>query len=425
MKKIIAISVMFALFAGAVFAETSVSGGVETRFTLIDGVSQEGSKVKPKMYGSISTANMKLSGANEEGTLGGAVKIRMEDLVGNGNRDGQNLGTPSTGDSGGNTNNGLYRNSNVFHQAFVWWKPIPQLNIFLGIDPDGKFGTDPLASWGYHKGAEGYMNNHDWGVWRSLFIGNWDTFGLALSIYPMDGLDINIVIPTGAGGWPYQESGYYTSAKWRLDEMFIAGLRLNINYQIEGIGKLFISYLGANANANGYDKVKMKGNFDNDNEEKSKQPTNGTFGLSFLLTMVEGFQIQPAVAIELQNTSGGGSDNTPIIAGFAVHYDGEGFGAKARLRYVMNAGGNKDASILNFSIMPWYAMEGMTIFFDFGSDINMVKGVDTVVPWFINPYITVPISGGKFQAGVKINSNGAKVAPRTTYSIPLLLGFNF
>jgi hypothetical protein len=421
MKKIIAISVMFALFAGAVFAETSVSGGVETRFTLIDGVSQEGSKEKPKTYGSISDASIKLSGANEEGTLGGAVKIRMQDLTGSGNRDTQNLG----GDSG---TSGLFRNSNVFHQAFVWWQPIPQLKIFLGIDPDGKFGTDPLASWGYHKGAEGYMNFHDWGCWRDLFIGNWDTFGLALSLYPVEGLDVNIVIPTGSAGWPYGETGYYTSAKWRLDEMYIAGLRLNINYQIEGIGKLFISYLGANAVNNGYDKDDMHGSYDNNNEDKAKQPTNGTFGLSFLLTMVEGFQIQPAVAIQLQNTSNGGSDNTPIFAGFAVHYNADTFGAKARLRYVMNPDGDKDQSKLNFSIMPWYAMESFTVFCDIGADMNMVKDGDAGVAFFVNPYVTVPISGGKFQAGLRIknfNKYFDKTGERTTYDIPLLFGFNF
>jgi TRAP-type C4-dicarboxylate transport system permease large subunit len=75
MKKIIAISVMFALIAGAVFADTALAGAVETRFSLAKqtGFPDETKKGNqstnggedapaPKMGGSVAAAQIRLSG---------------------------------------------------------------------------------------------------------------------------------------------------------------------------------------------------------------------------------------------------------------------------------------------------------------------------------------------------------------------------
>jgi hypothetical protein len=446
MKKIIAISVMFALFAGAVFAETSVSGGVETRFSVSGdtGKTDGGNAVKPTMKGEIGTANIKLSGKNDDGTLGGAVKLRGEDIIRGGSWSGtinatkyseiSTLAGTQTASISGSTTSGAW-----VHTAYVWWQPISQVKIFLGIDQDGMFGTDPLTSWGYHRGSEGFINNHDWDFWRMVFPGNWDGFGLAFSLYPVDGLDINLVIPTGGTSWP-QATGDQIGKNWRVDEMLVAGLRLNINYAIPDVGKLMLTYIGANAYASTGNPANQNSlGFADSDADKQKVKTNGMFGASFLLTMVEGFQIQPGISMVLANTSNwkanGDDAKSLIYAGLGVHYTADAFGVKARVAYLMNGGpgaptgvdyyGSKDVSHMRFSVMPWYAMESLTVFCDIGANMTMVKDSDAAVEFFVNPYVTVPISGGKFQAGLKINNFNKYAGDKTTWSVPMLLGFNF
>jgi hypothetical protein len=426
MKKIIAISVMFALFAGAVFAETSISGNVEPRMRLINGstakvvVAGEETSTKPKMgASSVPPASLGLSGSNDDGTFSGKFKIKFDELYAYG--DGSSQGAVG------------------ISQAFVNWTPMPQLKIFLGIDQDGKFGTDALEGWAYHKGSEDYINFHNWGFWRTVFPGNWDAFGLAFSIYPTDGLEVNLAIPTGATGWR-QNTSTNINKQWRLDEMFIAGLRLNVNYAIPDVGKLMITYIGANQ--------LEQGNYNNNNPDKSKPSTNGQFGASFLLTMVEGFQIHVGGSIVLFNTANlpdGAPDKSPIYAGFGVQYAGDGFGVNARGAFVMNGNngntdgdgiqegqgndnlGDKNASAFNFHIMPWYALEKLTVFFDIGAYMSMYKDADTLTVFFVNPYITVPMGSGKIQAGLRIRSvpKVGTADSYTTYQLPILFSFNF
>jgi hypothetical protein len=406
MKKIIAISVMFALFAGAVFAETAIGGTLETRFNFLSGSTVDGAK--PKTTGSVADAYLQVTGANDDGTLSALMRI---------------------------TQNG------AAHRAFINWKPIQQLNVFLGRDNDGKFSTgDPLTDWAFHKGSQGFHFVHDWGFWRTVFPGHWDSFGLALSIYPIDGFEFNVIIPTAG-------------TTWRVEDMYIGGLRLQFNYAIEGLGKLFFAYTGGNTvdavyidDYSGY-KIDPKwaptygGGATGEATEKHKSYTNGQVGASFLITAVEGLSIQPGVSFILPNSSNDAMEGAkmPIYAGLGAHYTGDGFGVNARGAYVMNMGFDENASYFTFNAMPWYAIsDNLTAYVDIGIAQWMYKGGDAVSGFWTTPSLKLAIPSGSFRIGLTVTKNvelgnthggpydgGPVMLDKMYYTVPMSLVFSF
>jgi hypothetical protein len=392
MKKIIAISVMFALFAGAVFAETSVSGAIETRIGLFNGSNAEDAKAKIKGDG-IAEAYFQMSGTNDDGNMGALLRFKG-------------------GDGAVNT-----------HRAFVWWKPIDQVRFFLGRDDDGMFGSDGLVSWNYYASGTGYLSTHNWDKWRAFFPGNWDSYGLAISLWPVDGLEANIVIPTGG-----------TGTAWRINDMFIGGLRLSINYSIEGIGKLYFIYNGAtNIEANGFLRYASGYSLTTwdpaypDAADQYKPLTNGQVAFSFNLTMIEGLQIQPGFSTVLVKTSEW-DVKSPMWLGLGVWYDGGEFGVKVRAGYVINERFNEDRSSISFGILPWYKLaDNITAYLDVDVQKTMIKDDDDNSPMAIavTPSVKAGFGSGSLGIGIKIENNGAKPTSTTTYSVPVRFVYSF
>jgi len=434
---------MLALVAGAVFAETQVSGGVETRLSVYgsNGKDSSGDAIPARISGSVGSAQITLSGSNDDGTLGGTFRLRNEDIVNSRVFTDYNATTLSADDAlGGKDDDGnptiTLPSAAWFHKAFVWWKPIDQLKIFLGIDQDGLFDTADINGWAYHKGGEGFLVNHDWDFWRYVFPGNWDGFGLALSIYPIDGLDVNIVVPLGGRNWP-QATKDNVEQTWRADEMFVNGLRLQINYAIQDIGKIHLTWMGANDVAGtglaAVTNYSPSVNYDGDKTDQ-KFKTKGMFGASFLLTAVDGLQANVGFSTAIVNTDGAGANaKSPLNIGAGADYKHEsGFGVKGRLAYLMNVGFADKSTLFHFSVMPYYDLGSALVCLDIGfyfSDYdNKAKfGDDTAVPYFINPYVKVPLSGGYFNAGINIQGTGKTKATDdvVSWSVPVLLGFNF
>jgi len=380
MKKIIAISLMFALVAGAVFADTSVGGGVETHFSLVDKTGKEDDD--PTMGGSVATAQIVLTGANADGTLGGRFRFRNTKISG----------------------------SPQYDQVYVWWKPIEQVKIFLGIDQDGMFDTASIVGWSFHAGDNDYIFNHMWDHWRAVFPGNWDGFGLAFSFYPMPGLDINLVIPTGKVGWPQDpEASVTQSEPISGDDGVLPGrLRLQIGYALD-VGKISLVY-------NGGGVVKEKGNY---GQLGSFGDNNGQIGASFLLTSLDSMQILIGGSVILFE------EDMQIAAGLGFVYNGEGFGVKVRGSYMMR--GDLDA-LLIANILPFFAVgdKGQVLV-----DIGITSQGDSL-GWSVIPCYRLGIDGGAFKIGLQVynnvNSGGNQTisgAEYVKFKVPLLLSFGF
>ena len=417
MKKLIAISVMFALLVGAAFAQ--VSGAVETRVRLASGSFEEDAKWTTS--GGIEAAHLQLAGSSEDGTFGGLVRFRNIDVMRNGSVDISEYAityaewleimektnnfdpTPGSDDLKENVILFPEKNESVdsgawFHRVFVWWRPIPQLRVFLGIDQDGMFGTDVLEGWAFHQGGESYITIHEWDFWRKVFPGNWDGFGMAFSVYPVRGLEVNMVVPLGNLSWP-QAIKSRVEQSTELAQMYPGSLRFMGAYAIPDVGRVFFTYNGpgsAYADAANY----------------------GQLGLSFLLTAVAGLQVHIGGSTLIPKEG----EKEDINVGLAAHWSGEGFGAKFRAAAVL---GEEDAYI-TANVMPWYALDKITAFLDLGL---ATKGEN--LGWWVTPYIKMPAGPGFFSigaqiySGVSLGNQGVKADDPINFAIPMRLSYSF
>jgi hypothetical protein len=171
MKKIIAISVMFALVVAGAFA-ADVSGEVIGTFIV---ASQDGDGDTMAANGGLNRVRAEFSGANDDETFGAWARLEWDWW-------GTFTGT-------------------------VWWKPIPQFKLSLGGNPDGHWGLEGYSGWMFYQRATdpdvAMGGENVWGGgfgtgtnFRSAFYaGFWG--GLMMDIAPMDMLGINIGIPFG------------------------------------------------------------------------------------------------------------------------------------------------------------------------------------------------------------------------------------
>jgi len=187
MKKLIAISVVFALLAMTAFAETSVGGNLKIGVSLLSGDDGGGDAQSGKLTIYDSHANVNFG----DSSAGGMVRVHAG---------GQGVG------------NAIDWTPNIF--TFGWWKPIDQLRIQLGQNADGDWGHAQIGGWGFNGEAQGGTSLDQYrgleGVahvarttkaWYGGFgSGDANDVGAAISIYPVQGLTINWGIPLGAKG---------------------------------------------------------------------------------------------------------------------------------------------------------------------------------------------------------------------------------
>ena len=412
MKKLIAVFALIALVTGAAFADVSVAGAVETRL-YIRGNSDDFEN-STKIGGLIGTAWMQLSGSNDNGSMSGTFRLRGQDIA---------HIVPSYASSDPNVGQEVFK----WHKAFVSWRPIEQLKLWLGQDADGLFEGAALAGWAYHQGSEEYLCVQHWDFWRLIYPGNWDGFGLAVSVYAVEDLDINLVIPTGkAHGWPRHQNSQLEEAPKFID-MFVSGLKLTANYKIFGVGTVMFSWRGPYNSADGYDLT----NFNDRTSKTFNYKEFGLLGLSFLLDgPVEGLKAHLGASYYINANDG---VDSPINLGLTAHYQNGDWGAKARIGSVIqlrDAGG----MYMSFSLMPFYNISKVgNLFVDFGMSVNKPSSSeDAVVGWFLTPYFKKSIGNGYVQCGFglfnKINHYGDSfVAPNDDFikfHIPMLMGIS-
>jgi len=192
MKKLIAISVLFALLATAAFAQ--FSGGVRVQWNVVDS---DGTDTFTSLYRTDAGINISAS----EETVGGRLSFG---------------GGPGWG--------GHY---------FAWWKPIPQIKLQLGRNGDGNFGYDGIIGWGYHQGDVdfGHVRGYAFGDGGG---GGFNKFGFSLALTPIDGLEVDFALPIGSdnAGAPNKEL---------LADAF-KEIYVGASYNISGIGTAYVHF---------------------------------------------------------------------------------------------------------------------------------------------------------------------------------------
>jgi hypothetical protein len=405
MKKIIAISVMFALFAGAVFAEVNLGFGLQFKAVIAENDTAKGSVSKSEI--GIGDHQVNADFKNDDGTAGGRLRFWGPD------NDKAGLGDAPF--------------------AFAWWKPIDQLKVQFGRNNDADWSAHNITGWGFTASASSSVAvQYDWDghgeLWKTANVGFYDGFGkagAAISIYPMDALSIGIGIPLGKDG-NFGDTETYNSYPYS---------HINIKYNLEGLGTLSFSFVGQG----GLEKT-------HHDSEASQGKSVGDLYASFYLTMLEGINIDFGVKFGMPYTESESevfgitiSDkvNPGLAIGLDATYAGDGFGVK--LGTGIKLAGSSTASLGSISVtvkepmqigvrvLPYYELDICTVYFQFGFGYQAapnIPGGKAQSDWFINPYIKKSVGNLDFFAGVKLaspdknNSKNPNTDAHVHYSIP-------
>jgi len=380
MKKLIAILVMLALATGAAFAQ--ISGDLNMGVSLLHGYA-EGNDTDIKMGG---------NGAGFGHENGSKWSITFGE--------GKGIGRV------------VYR----LHDASFWgwfqWSPIEQLRIRFGWDRDGYWGAAQISGWGFTGIAKdlitarmyngGFYMRTFQGLDEATFypgIGDGNRQALGISILPVDGLQINLAIPS-----------LNQSKEISLQ---LADFHANIVYNIEDVGTARLSFVG-------------RGGLGKDQEKVS---TPGQVYGSFYLTAIDALRLDLGVMFVLpwKNTADQDSGGR-LSAGLGLTTSSGPFSLKVRAGALIggkSAGADLD-TIIAVGVLPSYKFSAFTFYFHAGLGMMMPKEGDNVVEWFISPYLQVPTGGFNFWVGLLIEKerkgNGPNYNENIVWGIPI--GFN-
>jgi hypothetical protein len=382
MKKLIVLSVVFALVASAAFA-VDLGGVVIGGVNLFAGESGDGAN--EDIVGGAQMKRIRIEGGGEagEGKFGGYFRLNHEDK--------------DNGDYGGLAGN-------------AWWKPIDQLKIIVGSNGgDGFYGKEGVTGWMFYQtvsDAATIVNpGNCWGgsysgggddniIFRNVFFGG-DGGGdaLRLEITPIDILGINVVLPYYNGTKDYgapdnnkKAEDIFKSALLQLDLKLDFG-NIALTYKgVEDAGDVFVYY-------------------------------GGSFGD---LSLDVGFHYDMA-------------DGAPMGVGAGVKYASDAFGLKFRVAATL--GGDDKFTKVLADVMPFFSLgDNLTAFVSAGFAMVMNED-DTFTGWHFNPYIQIGEEwGSKFLIGVKVSNDAAAWRPAGApwvdekvikWSVPISIMVNF
>ena len=371
MKKLIVLSVVFALVAAAAFA-VDLSASV---FGL----------VTPFQSDTAKNADDEASKITSSGEF---KRIRFD----------------GAGEAGDGAFGGWIRFDGGF-SGYSFWKPIDQFKMLIGGNPDGMYGKEGVTGWMFHenpydagvaigggnvwgygagwpwdgddpengpgKGGDKY---NEYGAWkhpyniktRDVFYGGFGGNALHLNIKPIDILGINLVLPFFGGGETEAVFGNIT-----------AQLDLNLDF-----GNIAVTYDAWKAGDNSGGKVYAY--------------FGGSFG---------DLGLDVGVSLGFNNLEGD-ENKDPIGFGVGVKFATDAFGIKFRTVATL-AGGDKATRILA-ELVPYFPLgDNMAAFVGVGICMLQPDEGDSLMGWHFNPYIRVGEEwGAQFLAGVKVWSGG-------------------
>jgi len=394
MKKLIAISVVFALVAGAVFA-ADVSGEVFANVTPLQGDTREDSKVMAS--GDMTRIRVEISGQDDDGVFGGYIRMdRSPYWTGDIKKPDYSA---ATGDHLPDTLATITGN--------VWWKPVEQFKFLIGGNgKDGFFGADGITRWAYYQvAADGVsVPKEEWRFGSSFYQGIDYLYQAVFTITPIEPLEINIGIPFFDR---VQDNSDDKNVNETADKFMKS--HVQVAYTIDGLGKLAVTYKG---DLN--DKVDVDPTAHTASANGSK-----VFGY-FNLTAIENLSVDIGLGYTFSVTDEQ-SDfkyNAPVAAGLGVKYDMDSFGIKARFQgefaetgKAKGAKEEKGPMVIVGDVMPYFAVsDKITAFLDVGMVYTKPDKGDAVTGWHVEPYLTVKSSwwAPSFYAGVRIDSTGNK-----------------
>jgi len=475
MKKLIVVSVIFALVASAAFAEAALGGQLMIGTTLLKGDDVENSNVE---MGGMQYHEAKMSATFGDAKGGGKLVF----TVGNDNAYGGGLG-------------------NAWKTAwgFLYWRPLPIFRMQVGVNADGDFGAAQISGWGFTGEAKNsvgaisdYMNwgggNEWWPTWifqsaltrrgNAFYPGTGDLANVNFQFFPIDALTITAVLPIGDG---IADSG---NGNIQNALMQLADFHLNVKYSIEDVGIAQLSFVGKGGlGAETVVESKTELNYWEEEETietvrtKTYDKSNsiGNIYASFYLTAIAGMNMElglvyglpwtsPSEIVEDKKTGEdveiGKLENDGYLGiGIGYRLDNGGpftfktrinarFGGKKGVlhevvdsdgKVELNANGTKKTKVTDMNtvvyahVLPCYKITNdLWAFLYAGMSMEMFELYDGArIGWFVNPYIWVRAAEGlRFWAGVQVYQDGRRIDKfgasddaALTWRVPF--GFNF
>jgi len=411
---------LFAVVAGAAFAQVTFGGQLQEGFTLLSGSNLNDSDVNfgGKPTGDAPYHEAKLSALIGDGTAGGRLVFNTK-------------------------SNSMW--------GWMQWRPNQYFRVKIGSDGDGEWGITQIAGWGFTaeaKNSVGAVSDYNGSLamkYRNAglnyggFDGGVGQFHLGLSGFLMDGdLQINLLFRNVDDGKELSErfANMHLMAFYKIEEVgtirFVAqgngGLRKDAP-MFSDIGTLWLAFhsndivqglgfeVGANFNLPRKDSGSSIAEFNNAQEKPAAD-------LSTIAAKTINGNINVAAGVNLTSTD---PFNLKVRTNVA-------FGGKERY----NDGFQDQERDLPFGwgigILPSYKLPKMTIFFHAGVGIERTPGktndageLDEIAyNWFVNPYIWVPMGGMRMWVGLQILDDHASRGDdkmQFTWQIPF--GFNF
>jgi hypothetical protein len=370
MKKIIALLVVFALFAGGLFA-VDLGGGVNGQVVFLRGDTVEDSDITASA--GLPKVRIEGGGETEDGVFGGW--LRME------------------GDSG------------ITGQGLAWWKPLDMLKFTIGVNPDGHFGKEGITGWMFSQTAyDVAVTNNFENIWssglyktdptaiggsyadgwngssRNAFFGGWGERALMIEVNPMDILSFNIALPFFRGG--------------KLEDVF-NGMMAQVGVNLD-FASFALTYTGQG-------------------EKKSK-----IFGYVGLPLGIVGLDVGIGIPIDINDDAA----KQQIWGGLGVKA-GLSDLFQIRLRAYAGFGGEEDDPFkLTVDLLPYLTLsDTLRVGFTLGFAMLAPSEGDSTIGFNINPYIEVGTEWGpKFLAGIIVQNNGTKIDDKAVTNFAVAIG---
>ena len=409
MKKLFALAVLFTFAAAGVFAELTVSGLAGGGAGLVKGTNVNGDEIRTDYY---LTGQVEASAQDENDTFGGSVIINGESS---------------------NSSDPVFNSWDW--KALVWWKPIYQIRLQLGVIDE--FALTDIVGWGYHANdAEEYVVTA-----KSNYVGDYfpqgtgfytgtgsSWTGLTLATTPVYGLDLNLAVPFGMkdinGGIVLNPK----ASDIYLNSVFQAA------YTVWGIGRIAVTLAGRGDGKLDYSDPYTPGYAYNPADPltfflmKSNSPSvYGSFFLTALEQMGIGVNAGFAYTLPAEDKDKKIIYHKPMEAGLGLSWGTDKYGIKARMAaifggYAESTGAEmlNEALMMGFGILPYYSIGICKIHLNAGisykfADQYMDDNLDiytvensAALGWHLNPYITVKAGSSTFYAGIKVQCDGLK-----------------
>jgi len=356
LKKLIAISVVFALVAGAAFAVDL--GGTVIGTTDVAGASGGGD---PELFNG-GMGRVRLEGSGDAdigvGTVGGWVRFEA----------GKGYGSEA----------------NAY--GYAWWQPIDALKIQIGGNGgDGFFDTSHIGRYGFYAQANeiGLVNSDgNWGATSydsAIYGGNGDS-AFRLMITPIDALSINVAFPLNA----------VAAGDTKQPEVVFKNALFQANYAAD-FGAIHVTYVGQGGGASNLGKIYA----------------------SAFLSMIENLGLEFGVGLGMADEG----PKDPVGIALGATYNAGQFGIKFRGIFEIPMEDDGEVAV-RVDLLPYFGVnDNVTIYGDVGIYLT---GAEEQFAWHFAPYVRIGAEWGpSFYAGLKLNNGGGEKDADVNWAIPV------